>query len=143
MINIGSIIWPKSDRLAVRLYLGFLLEVLEMLNIDFSKYEPNPIVITKEYLKETIPDSERDLAASYWWKILDDAGMIRDFHDNRALMVRLAICLLSVKDKDAAKLGEHLSWFVEVLENLGVNIDMVIDRMEKYFEFSTTTSRLK
>ncbi|WP_409308410.1 hypothetical protein [Pectobacterium sp. B1J-3] len=77
-ISIGLIRWPDDKTLSVRLYLNFLIEVTDLLNIDFDG-DNNPIRITKKYVGGLITDEDRKLALSYWWKCIDDKN-IRNFN---------------------------------------------------------------
>ncbi|WP_237613312.1 hypothetical protein [Pectobacterium parmentieri] len=94
-INIGLIRWPDDKTLSVRLYLSFLIEVTELLNINFDE-DNNPIKITKKYLGRLITNEDRKLALSYWWQCIDDKN-IRNFKDRSSLMSRLAICFFIYK----------------------------------------------
>ena len=135
MRTIGSIIWPSDAASAVRLYLSFLVAVLDVLEIRFEHFLNDPLLLTKRFLLGEISEEERADAAAEWWAYLDENKAIQEFRERRALMARLAICLLSIKEKDSIELGENLSWFFEVLGFLGVNLDAPIDLMENYFSF--------
>ena len=77
------------------------------------------------------------LYANFWWKYLDDNEKLRDFSNYDALRARIAICLLSATEEDADKLGEHLAWFFELMDYLGVNIDDLLKDMRKHFSFKS------
>lgn len=53
--------------------------------------------------------------------------------DKSALSVRVGICLLTANSGEAGRLGEHLSWFLVLLELLGVNLDAPLRKMETHF----------
>jgi hypothetical protein len=140
MVNIASIIWPDDRNAAVKLYLGFLVKVIVSLNITFDV--PNaptndPLSLVKGYLKGLVSEEERNAASLAWWSYLDSNGAIRDLQDKNALIARLAICLLSAKEEDTPELGEHLSWFLEVLGFLGMDTCIPINMMASYFDFSS------
>ncbi|CCW32046.1 hypothetical protein ABLA30_23245 [Xenorhabdus nematophila] len=135
-VSIGLIKWPENSRLCVQLYLNFLLEVTDMLNITFEGGENDPIQITREYLKDSTREDEREAALSFWWNYVDSNDGIRNFKDKPLVMARLAICFLSIKEKDIPEIGEHLSWFIEVLGFLGLNLSKVVVFMGEYFEFN-------
>jgi hypothetical protein len=140
MINIASIVWPDDKSAAVKLYLGFLVKVIESLHITFDVSNAptsDPLSLVKGYLNGLVSEEERNAAALAWWSYLDSNEAIRDLQDKNALMARLAICLLSAKEKDVPELGEHLSWFLEVLGFLGVDIFSPINIMASYFDFSS------
>ncbi|WP_334188075.1 hypothetical protein [Noviherbaspirillum sp.] len=134
--SIGSIIWPADGAAAIRLYLGFLVQVLTVLKINFHGRINDPLKLTKDYLERRLSDEERNAASAAWWSYLDSQGAIRDLQNQDALMARLAICLLSVREKDVPELGENLSWFFEVLGFLGMDLDKPIDMMCAYFKSS-------
>jgi hypothetical protein len=134
-MNIGSIVWPTDGRAAIKLYLGFLIKVIEALGIKFSSAGPDPLAATKSYIAGSLPEDEYRSSANVWWGYLDGAGATRDLESEDALNARIAICLLSVTLDDVEDLGEHLSWFFEVLEQLGIDLDMPIDMMAEYFTF--------
>nr|WP_232487942.1 hypothetical protein [Pectobacterium parmentieri] len=127
--------WPDDKTLSVRLYLSFLIEVTELLNINFYE-DNNPIKITKKYLGRLITNEDRKLALSYWWQCIDDKN-IRNFKDRSSLMSRLAICFLSINEENIDEVSEYLSWFIEVLGFLSFNLSEVITFMGEYFEFKS------
>ncbi|MBC8954572.1 hypothetical protein [Xenorhabdus sp. PB62.4] len=135
-VSIGLIKWPEDSKSCVQLYLDFLLKVTDMLNITFEGCENDPIHITREYLKDNKTEDEREAALSFWWNYVDSNDGIRNFKDKPLVMARLAICFLSIKEKDIPEIGEHLSWFIEVLGFLGLNLSNVIVFMGEYFEFN-------
>lgn len=133
-ISIGLIKWPASRKSSVWLYLGFLLRVTEMMGLDFSDFDNDPVTLTRGYLDGVVTEEERALALSRWWGCLGD-GEIRNFNDKSVLMTRLAICFLSINEENSDEIGEHLSWFIEVLGFLGCDLSEVIGFMGEYFEF--------
>ncbi|MEQ1977600.1 hypothetical protein [Xenorhabdus sp. SGI240] len=135
-ISIGLIKWPEDSKSCVQLYLNFLLKVTDMLNINFEGCENDPIQITRGYLKDSKTEDEREAALSFWWNYVDSNDGIRNFKDKPLVMARLAICFLSIKEKDIPEIGEHLSWFLEVLGFLGLNLSKIVDFMGEYFEFN-------
>lgn len=134
-MNIGSIVWPIDGRSAINLYLGFLIKVIEDLGISFSSSEPDPLSITRSYVSGALSEEEYRASANVWWGYLDGNGTTRNLQKEDALKARVAICLLSVTIDDVEELGEHLSWFFEVLEQLGIDLDRPIDMMVEYFKF--------
>lgn len=136
-INIASIVWPDDRMAAVKLYLGFLINVLDSLHITFNSSNKDPLILTKKYLEGQVSEDERNAESLIWWSHIDDSGAIRDFQSKDALMARLALCLLAVKEKDAQQLGENLSWFIEVLGFMGMDVNKAIDLMGSYFDFSS------
>lgn len=138
-ISIGLIKWPESKVASVRLYLTFLVEVTKSLNLTFDGCNHDPVGITQDYLDGLITDTDRKLALSYWWGCFDDKN-IRSFKDKPLLMSRLAICFLSINEENVDEIGEHLSWFIEVLGFLNCNLSEVICFMGEYFEFKSIAS---
>ncbi|MDZ4155925.1 MAG: hypothetical protein U1E09_05195 [Methylococcales bacterium] len=136
-VNIASINWPKDHKVAVKLYRNFMVKVLELLNISFTHPENNPLELSKDYLNGKVSEEVLGNAAIFWWNYIDEKEGIRNFQDKDLLMARLAICLLSVKEIDFPVLGEHLSWFFEVLGFLGVDLREAINLMGTHFDFSS------
>lgn len=134
-MNIGSIVWPVDDRAAINLYLGFLIKVIEALGMSFSSSGPDPLTTAKSYISGALSEYEYRATANVWWGYLDGNGATRDLQSEDALKARVAICLLSVTMDDVEELGEHLSWFFEMLELLGIDLDKPIDMMAEYFKF--------
>ncbi|PHM43439.1 hypothetical protein [Xenorhabdus szentirmaii] len=135
-VSIGLIKWPEDSKSCVQLYLNFLLKVTEILEIAFQDVENDPIRFTHEYLNGIKTEDEREAVLSFWWNYIDSNDGIRNFKDKPFLMARLAICFLSIKEKDISEIGEHLSWFIEVLGFLGLNLSKVVILMSDYFEFT-------
>ena len=134
-MNIGSIAWPVDRRASINLYLGFLIKVIETLDVKVPSVGPEPLSAAKMYMIGQLPENEYRAFASIWWRYIDGEGEIRNFKNEDFLKARIAICLLSVTLDDVEILGEHLSWFFEVLELLGINLDIPINMMIDYFEF--------
>ncbi|MBD1581432.1 hypothetical protein [Pseudoalteromonas sp. S16_S37] len=134
-MNIGAIDWPSNSKAAIELYLNFLIKVIKANNIRFPNKFQDPIDITNGYLEGNIPVDIYRESANEWWNYIDSSGQIQEFSNSDALVARVAICLLSVTDEDVPELGEHLSWFFEVLENLGIDLDSPIEQMCEYFPF--------
>lgn len=134
-MNIGSILWPVDGRASINLYLGFLIKIIEALGMRFSSSGPDPLSIAKRYMSGVLSEDEYRATANVWWGYLDGNDATRDLQNEDALKARIAICLLSVTMDDVEELGEHLSWFFEVLEQLGIDLDKPIDMMVAYFKF--------
>src|SRR5690606_13073425 len=113
----------------------FLIKIVEYFGFHFPNDGPDPISITKAYIAGAVSEQDYRERASVWWTYLDSKGATRNFTDEDALLARIAICLLSVTKEDAEELGEHHSWFCEVLEQIGVDIDKPIDMMVNHFKF--------
>jgi len=79
-------------------------------------------------------DDDVRTALDYWWSQVDEHG-VRNFEKREALIARLAIYLLSSSQQESRDLGDQLSWFMEVLGFLGMDVGKSIDIMEKYFDF--------
>ncbi|GGU82998.1 hypothetical protein GCM10009504_44350 [Pseudomonas laurentiana] len=135
-INIGSIVWPGSGCQSVKLYLGFLIEVIEAFDIKFSGDDFDPVAISKKYVSGEVLSQAREECAKVWWGRLESEGALQDFESHDALIARLALCLLVVDENNVGRLGESLSWFLEVIGFLGLDVDRSIEIMERYFSFS-------
>ena len=132
-MNIDSIQWPEDAEEACKFYLGFVIEVVEELKFSFPDLAPNPVATAKAYVKGDLSEEECRSQATLWWTHLESSGAIRELRDRSALEARLAICLLSATTDHAKQLGEHLSWFLEVLGFLRIDLVKPIRRMNEYF----------
>ncbi|WP_409278178.1 hypothetical protein [Pseudomonas defluvii] len=135
-ISIDSIVWPCSGCEAVKLYLGFLIEVIETFDVRFPSGDFDPVAISKKYVGGEVLSQAREEYAKVWWGRLENEGALQDFESRDALIARLALCLLVVDENNVSRLGESLSWFLEVIGFLGLDVDRSIKIMERYFSFS-------
>ncbi|QNH78395.1 hypothetical protein GGD92_09130 [Pseudomonas protegens] len=133
--NVGSIVRTADSCAALKHQIGFLIQVLEALDIKFSDCEQDPLLLAKAYVAGDIPIEQCKAQASVWWAKIDEKGAVRAFQDRDVLMARLAICLLSNDEDDISVLGDNLSWFFEVLGFLNVEPMKPIEMMKEYFEF--------
>ncbi len=132
-MNIGSISWPEDAKEACKFYLRFLIEVVESIDFRFPDFAADPLVTAKTYVEDKVSEEEYRSQVAGWWNYLDSAGALCEMRDPSALAARLAICLLSATTDQAKQLGEHLSWFLEVLEFLGVDQAETMRKMNGYF----------
>lgn len=132
--TIGSIKWPGSASDALSKYLGFLILSVEKLDIDFPDSEVNPILLAKRYVQGLDTQEQLNSAADYWWGKIDSGGGLRDLESHDVLMARIALCFLSIRSSDQEFLNESLSWYLQVLDKLGLDVDLAIDLMESYFK---------
>lgn len=132
--TIGSICWPEDPLLSLHLYLDFLFLAINKINVDFSDFEDDPIKIIRLFLDGTGSNESRKQACLIWWDYIDKKNALQDFQDRDILLARLAICLLSVSETDRDNLGEHLSWFLELIFYLNKDVDNLIVMMESYFK---------
>ena len=139
--NIGSIVRPAEKSDALKHQLGFLIKVLETLDIKFSDCENDPLQLVKKYIDGEVSIEKCKVEASGWWAKIDEKGAIREFKDREVLIARLAICLLSNDEDDISILGDNLSWFFEVLGFLGVDMKKPVGMMINYFEFKESQQR--
>ena len=133
--NVGAIIRPSDNREALKQQIGFMVKVLDALDIKFSECENDPLRHAKDYVDGRIPIETCKAEAAVWWEKIDEKGAIRLFQDRDVLLARLAICLLSNDENDTSVMGDNLSWFFEVLGFLKVNMRMPMSMMIEYFEF--------
>ena len=131
---IGSIIWPCDARECMHLLRSYMFSAVEGFGIVFGPPAPDPMAIVRGLLAGTVDDKERESALDAWWAVTDRLG-IRDFQSKDALTARLAISLLSTNEQDVSNLGEHLSWFGEVLSMLGANSGRASEMMHAHFDF--------
>jgi len=134
MKPINAISWPTERIDSVKLLQHYMLAVASPLGLDFGKSTVSPLFIVNGLINGVCSESERRSALSHWWRVIDEIG-IRDFSDRSVLIARLAVSLLSPTQEDDLDLGEQLSWFLEILGFLGLNVDQAIERMQIHFEF--------
>lgn len=132
---IGLIDWPLENKEKRRLFLDYQIKVFDKLNIRFDGYEKNPIEVAKFYIDDKISNSEYNENVDYWWGIIDGANAIRNFSDKDILKARLALCVL-IKDDFLSQIGENLSWFLELINFLGHDLDTPIEIMRNHFRFN-------
>lgn len=113
------IVWPAAPEAASRLYLGFVLRVVEHLGMQFPTTQPDPIAITRGFIEGALSEADYLAARDRWWSHVDRVG-VTDFESRDALIARIAICLLGAPPAEAPRLDEHLSWLFELLGKLGV-----------------------
>ena len=121
--------------MASLLYLRFILQLIQQLNIQFLESKPDPVSIAKDYINNDINEDEYLSAADAWWGYLDKSGSVDHARDEDAIKARLAIFLLSAKFDSEDDIAEHLSWFFELLEELGINLTEAISMMRQFFDF--------
>ena len=132
-MNIDDIAWPSSPYRACLLYLKSVVRVVEKLNLDFPPTLPNPLDGAQAYCAGSISNEAYRALVVPWWQLIDETGKLRDFSDPEVLRARVAICLLSASIEEASRLGEHLSWFFEVLGFMGKDLTPQIRAMNDYF----------
>mgnify|MGYP006154525583 FL=1 len=133
--NIGAIIRPAGNSDALKQQIGFLIKVLDALDIKFQDCENDPLHLAKDYVDGKISIETSKAEASIWWAKIDEKGAIRNFQDRDVLLARLAICLLSNDEDDTSAMGDNLSGFFEVLGFLKVDMTIPIKMMIEHFEF--------
>ena len=131
---IGAIVWPSNPSDSVSLLLKYMVRVLETVGFSFAAPLHDPIILVKRSLAKTASDEERRSALTYWWNVVEEKG-IRNFESRDALIARLAVSLLSPTEAQASEFGDQLSWFLEVLGFLELDVDKAISIMEEHFEF--------
>ncbi|MCU5771726.1 hypothetical protein N5923_08875 [Erwiniaceae bacterium BAC15a-03b] len=132
--SIDSIIWPKDSDEAIKKYITFMLSVCDSFNISFSNGPHNPIRLSSDFIKGNVGFDALNDASLYWWDVVDQNG-IRDFTDSDVLKARIALCFLALKENAYPELGEHLSWFIEVLGFAGYDVDKALEIYDTFFDF--------
>jgi hypothetical protein len=135
-MEIGAIQWPTDANVAVKNYLDFQVITLKDLGITLPSIPNDPLLIVEKWTKGLLRETELDAARDAWWEVIDTPTAIRDFTSPQALNARLALCLLAVREKDAGSLGEHLSWFLEVLGFYGADVKQALALMRTHFRFA-------
>ena len=133
----NSIIWPINNSDKVKLYLGFIIQVLEGINFTFSDVaKPDPIVVAKRYLSGDIPKETPAAVISEWWSRLKDG---KGPNGPNTLEVRweakLAFFLLFIPKDDEADIYERIPWFFMMLGIMKLDKKKAEEIMNDYFEF--------
>lgn len=131
---ISAISWPSERGNAVKELQCYMLTIVDELGIDFGTSTDSPIALVNRLINGSSTESERQTALAHWWGLIDEKG-IRDFSGKDVLIARLAVSLSSPTAGDALDLGEQLSWFLELLGFLGLDVDKAIDVMQVHFDF--------
>ena len=114
------------------------MHTLDQLGISFEENKPNnPVMLIRQTLDQQHDEDQRLIALNFWWCYVDSSDGIQDFQTPDILIARLAICLLSPspQTQNISELGEHLSWFFEVLVFLRQDVDRAIQLMQDFFDF--------
>jgi len=111
-----------------------MTKVVADIGVSFGSAAYDPMSIVKGLLAGSLFEADRRSALTHWWNAVDGQG-IRNLEHKDALTARLAVCLLTPNEGNASDLGEQLSWFLEVLGFLGVDVDKAIEVMERHFPF--------
>ena len=136
---IGLIDWPLVNKDKRKLFLDYQIKIFDKLNINFNGYEKNPIEVAKLYIEDKVSNEAYNKNVDYWWEIIDKANAIRNFSDKDILMARVALCIL-IKDDFLLQIGENLSWFLELINFLGYDLDLPIEIMRNHFPFNKPSS---
>lgn len=132
---ISAISWSPERGNAVKELQRYMLAVVDQLGIDFETSTDSPVALVNRLIDGSSTESERQTALAHWWGLIDEKG-IRDLSSKDVLIARLAVSLLSPTAVDSLDLGEQLSWFLEVLGFLGLDVDKAIDVMQVHFDFN-------
>jgi hypothetical protein len=139
-MNIGSITWPEDPRTACNHYLEYILQVITRIGIAFPDMRPDPLIVARRYLDSDISEVEYKTEAEAWWDSLYATGQITTIRNPDVFLMRLAICVLSVTPDEAPRLGEHLSWFLELLERMGIDLREPRAMMARHFAWPHSPS---
>jgi len=131
---ISNIKWPENENETMKLHLSFMIKVLDNLSFKFPLDLGNPLEVARTFLADISTEEQYIHCLEVSWNFVDDRNAIRDFKDIDILSARLAISLLSA-NKDLNEVGEKLAWFFEVLDHMGIDIDMPLRLMRQHFEF--------
>jgi hypothetical protein len=128
------IVWPENKPDAIRLYLAYALRVLSESNSTLDFQLNNPVDIAKRYVNGTASLEDLSHAADAWWEYIYQEKALSNFSDRNILLARLALCLLSIEAID--DFNEAASWFVQVLQKLGIETNNAIRLIDECFTFS-------
>lgn len=140
-MSIGYIIWPEDTKAACDLYLKFIIPIVARLGMPFPERLPDPVAVASGFVAGAVSEADYEEAKLRWWDELDSESEIRDMQSTQALTARIALCLLSASRSEAHRLGDHLSWFLEVLQLIPVDVHGPIQEMKAYFTYRSATSR--
>lgn len=131
---IGRIVWPSSADAACRHYLGFAIQVIEPLGLEFPPALPNPIASARRFIAGTLPEADYRQEAIAWWGYIDTVGGVRELQRREALIARVALFLYALPDA-AEQLGEFVSWLFLFLGKLGIETSPAEQLRLSYFEY--------
>jgi|GEM_PF-3814641 len=138
------IVWPAKPEDAHHLYIGFALQVIHALGMDFSKIPDapnNPIEIASLYLADMMTIAQMSAAANQWWdylylKNLTSGYGTKAFRDRNTLMARFALCLLSLYGRRAQDYSQLVQWTLEYAQHWDGSDKRAMQIMQGYFMFS-------
>lgn len=133
-----KIIWPNSNREKINLFLSYQLKVIKELKIDFIKHSDNPIKFAELFLSNNLIQSELICQVEYWWEILNSRETeigIRNSNDAKVIEARIALGLLPVNESYVSDIDFSLSWFLQLLEKGGYDLDVPELIMSQMFSF--------
>jgi hypothetical protein len=120
-----SIAWPAAPAEAMKHLLAFMIRVVEELGISFSSEPaPDPVAAGKAYLAGEISEHDYSRLGRNWWSIVESTDTPK---------ARLAISMLTATEEMFPQITECLSWFLEVLEMLGYDSQVLDQEMDRYF----------
>ena len=132
--SINSIVWPEDPNQAIKEYIKFMLIACAHFKVGFTNTHENPLRLAKSFLLGEISLDVLNDASVFWWDIIDNKG-IRNFDDKDILNARIAVCILSLKERSYFELGQHLSWFIEVMGFSGYDETDLIKLYCNFFTF--------
>ena len=130
------IVWPAAKADAARLYLRYVIRVLDEVKISFGQGPNDPFEIARHYVEGRILLQDMQLAADEWRTLFYRFNGFQNPGDKDVLEIRLALALLSLDGVD--DFNEALSWFDILLEKFGVDPRSIRRLMDDYFNFSST-----
>ena len=89
--TIASIKWPENNRDAIRLYLAYVIKVLDYLNIRFADCDHDPLELARSYISNKISSEKYETETLAWWKKIDSQNAIREFQ-NESMAVSRSKC---------------------------------------------------
>lgn len=131
---IGHIAWPSSPDAACRQYLGFAIEVIAPLGLDFPPALPNPIAAAGRFIAGQLAEADYRKEEEAWWAYIDTVGGVRELQRREALVARVALFLFAFP-READQLGEFVSWLLIFLDKLGVDATRAENLRLSYFQY--------
>ncbi|MDE1461744.1 hypothetical protein ORQ98_07165 [Spartinivicinus sp. A2-2] len=118
----------------MKLYLNFMIKVLEKLDIGFPDELPNALQVASDFQHGNISEEEYSKILEKFWAYIDSRDAIRDFSSEAILSSRIGISLLSA-NKGLDEVDQKLFWFFELLDFLKIDLREPMSLMKRHFEF--------
>ena len=131
-MSTGKIQWPADQVSAHRLFVGYLVEVVDRTRVIFDSSLPDPVLVARDYLAGRISDDDLRALARPWWRSFYPEDSMQD---RTAAMGRLAVSLIGMSDRPAENFDDLLDWALQFMYFLGYDARPAIGILDGYFAF--------